>query len=58
MSSKRRSDTPLSRTSTQLAAVYNKAVYANEVREYVDRLADRLDALEVGGNIVALPRRA
>lgn len=42
----------------QLAAVYNKAVYANKVREYVDRLADRLDALEVGGNIVALPWRA
>lgn len=42
----------------QLAAAYNKAVYVDEVREYVDRLAGRLDVLEAGGSVVALPRRA
>lgn len=42
----------------QLIAGYNKATYSDEVREAVDRLADRLNILENGGNVVALPRRA
>lgn len=42
----------------QLTAGYNKAVYSDAVRDAVSKLADRLDVLEMGGNIVPLPRRA
>jgi integrase len=42
----------------QLTAGYNKAAYSDAVREAVGKLADRLDLLEMGGNIVTLPRRA
>jgi integrase len=42
----------------QLTAGYNKAAYSTEVRAAIDRLADRLAVLEMGGNIVTLPRRA
>jgi integrase len=40
------------------ASAYDKATYFAERVEYVGRLADRLDALEAGGNVVPLPRRA
>jgi integrase len=40
------------------ASAYDKATYFAERVEYVDRLADRLDALEAGSNVVPLPRRA
>ena len=40
------------------ASAYDKATYFDERVEYVGRLADRLDALEAGGNVVPLPRRA
>lgn len=39
-------------------SAYDKATYFAERVEYVGRLADRLDALEAGSNIVPLPRRA
>ena len=42
----------------QLTRGYNKAAYSNEVREAVNKLADQLAVLEMGGNVVALPRRA
>ena len=41
-----------------LTAGYNKAAYLAEVRDAVDKLADRLAVLEAGGNVVTLPRRA
>ena len=40
------------------ASAYDKATYFVERVEYVGRLADRLDALEAGSNVVPLPRRA
>ena len=40
------------------ASAYDKATYFAERVEFADRLADRLDVLEAGGNVVALPRRA
>ena len=40
------------------ASAYDKATYFAERVEYVGRLADRLDALEAGSNVVPLPRRA
>jgi integrase len=40
------------------ASAYDKATYFAERVEYVGRLADRLDALEAGGNVLPLPRRA
>lgn len=40
------------------ANAYDKATYFAERVEYVGRLADRLDALEAGSNVVPLPRRA
>ena len=40
------------------ASAYDKATYFAERVEYVGRLADRLDALEAGANIISLPRRA
>jgi hypothetical protein len=40
------------------AAAYNKSTYFAERVEYVGRLADRLDVLEAGTNVVPLPRRA
>ena len=39
----------------QLTAGYNKAAYSDAVRDAVGKLADRLDVLEMGGNIVTLP---
>ena len=39
-------------------SAYDKATYFAERVEYVGRLADRLDALEGGTNVVPLPRRA
>jgi integrase len=39
-------------------SAYDKATYFVERVEYVGRLADRLDALEAGSNVVPLPRRA
>jgi integrase len=39
------------------ASAYDKATYFAERVEYVGRLADRLDALEAGANIISLPRR-
>ena len=41
-----------------LTAGYNKAAYSSEVRDAVGQLADRLAVLKMGGNVVALPRRA
>jgi integrase len=40
------------------ASAYDKATYFAERVELGERLADRLDVLEAGGNVVALPRRA
>lgn len=40
------------------ASAYDKATYFAERVEYVSRLADRLDVIEAGGNVVPLPRRA
>ena len=40
------------------ASAYDKATYFAERVEYVSRLADRLDVVEAGGNVVPLPRRA
>jgi integrase len=40
------------------ASAYDKATYFTERVEYVGRLADRLDVLEAGRNVVPLPRRA
>jgi integrase len=40
------------------ASAYDKATYFAERVEYVGRLADRLDVLEAGRNVVPLPRRA
>jgi integrase len=40
------------------ASAYDKATYFAERVEYVGRLADRLDSLEAGSNVVPLPRRA
>jgi integrase len=40
------------------ASAYDKATYFAERVEYVGRLADRLEVLEAGTNVVALPRRA
>jgi integrase len=40
------------------ASAYDKGTYFAERVEYVGRLADRLDALEAGANIISLPRRA
>jgi integrase len=40
------------------ASAYDKATHFAERVEYVGRLADRLDALEAGSNVVPLPRRA
>lgn len=40
------------------ASAYDKATYFAERSEFVGRLADRLDVLEAGGNVVTLPRRA
>jgi integrase len=40
------------------ASAYDKATYFAERVEYAGRLADRLDALEAGSNVVSLPRRA
>jgi hypothetical protein len=40
------------------ASAYDKATYFAERVEYVGRLADRLDALEAGANVIPLPRRA
>jgi integrase len=40
------------------ASAYDKATYFAERVEFADRLADRLELLEAGGNVVALPRRA
>jgi integrase len=42
----------------QLAAGYNKAAYSSEVRAAVDKLAQWIAIIELGGNIVSLPRRA
>jgi integrase len=39
-------------------SAYDKATYFAERVEYVGRLADRLDVLEGGTNVVPLPRRA
>jgi integrase len=42
-----------------VARAYNKATYIGEVREYIERLGERLDWLEAAGeNVVTLPRRA
>jgi integrase len=40
------------------ASAYDKATCFAERVEYVARLADRLEVLEGGGNVVTLPRRA
>jgi integrase len=40
------------------ASAYDKATYFTERVELAERLANRLDVLEAGGNVVALPRRA
>lgn len=40
------------------ASAYDKATYFAERVEFADRLADRLELLEAGRNVVALPRRA
>ena len=42
----------------ETVSAYDKATYFTERVEYVARLADRLDVLEAGRNVVALPRRA
>jgi integrase len=39
-------------------SAYDKATYFADRVEYGGRLADRLDALEAGSNVVPLPRRA
>jgi integrase len=45
---------------SQLASTYNRARYLPAVREALQRLADRLDGITVGGaaEVVPLPRRA
>ena len=40
------------------ASAYAKATYFAERVALAERLADRLDVLEAGGNVVTLPRRA
>jgi integrase len=39
-------------------SAYDKATYFSERVEYVSRLADRLEVLEAGTTVLALPRRA
>jgi integrase len=46
------------RIGGSLLARYAKSKYLPEVANALQLIADRLDALEVGGNVVALPRRA
>jgi integrase len=48
----------LGHTLPGVAGDYNKATFFAERAEFADRLSDRLDMLEAGGNVVALPRRA
>jgi integrase len=40
------------------SSAYDKATYFAECVEYVGRLAERVDALEAGANVIPLPRRA
>ena len=40
------------------ASAYDKPTYFAGQVEYVGGLADRLDALEAGANVIPLPRRA
>ena len=48
----------LGHTLPGVAGDYNKATFFAERVEFAERLSDRFDVLEAGGNVVALPRRA